>query len=633
RIQVIENEKWEKKAQRQHEWVIKIPFKRGSFYANASLRSHHPDKAKALVVDVPKYHLYCDPMMIPLEEKQDIAENLWGILHLPESSKEEFFRQFRFKSRSRRLAMWLEKEEQQAIQAWWKKAARKKKIVKNALYFSKDYQRSYPYKHLLGQVLHTIRDYKDEDTKQGIPTGGLELQFNDVLKGKEGKRWFLRSLRHPLRVGGVIENAEDGANIHLTINHVIQAIAEEELEKGVKRSNSKGGFVIIMDPDSGELLALAQYPFFSPNNYKNYFNNKELVEHTKVKAVMDAYEPGSTIKPIILAVCLMANEELKKRGEAPLFDPDQKLDTSSGVFPGRSKPLKDGRVHKYLNMDLALQKSSNVYLGVLIEKLINRLGEEWLKSALEDNFAFGKETEVQLPLENPGLMPTPGKRYSSGLLEWSRATPYSLVMGHNIQANGVQMLRAFSSLVNGGYLVKPILVKKITREGSSGEEEVIQKVEVERKKVLSEEIVDRVIKSMKYVTKFGGTATRANVRGYTEVGKTGTTYKIVDGRYNQNYYFSSFIGVTPLKGQKIAVLIAIDEPEKKFIPGVGNNHHGGVCAAPIFREIARRSLTYLGIEPDDPYGYPKGDPRRDFAKADWLEEVFELKKVYHVWND
>ncbi|NCF71836.1 MAG: penicillin-binding protein 2 [Chlamydiales bacterium] len=633
RIQVIEHEKWEKKAQRQHEWILKIPFKRGSFYTDSTPRSHHPDHAQALVIDVPKYHLFCDALVIPKKDKGEIASSLWSMLSLPDGEKENFIKQFYYKSRSRRLAMWLSKEEQQAIVKWWRSIARKKKIPRNALFFTKDYQRSYPYKHLLGQVLHTIRDYKEEKTHQGIPTGGLELQFNDYLKGKEGKRWSLRSLRHTLRVGGVIEEAQNGADVYLSINQVIQSIAEEELEKGVKRANADSGFVIVMDPDSGELLAIAQYPFFVPSYYQDYFNDSKRIENTKVKAIMDAYEPGSTIKPIMLATFLLANEELERRGEPPLFDPDQKISTSSGRFPGRSKPLKDGRVHKYLNMDLALQNSSNVYLGVLVERLISRLGEEWLKKTLEEHFSFGKPTNIPLPLENPGMLPTPGKRYANGALEWSKATPYSLIMGHNLQTNGLQMLRAFCTLVNGGYLVEPILVKKIVRENGYGEEELLQQSQENKVKVLPDHVVDRILKSMKYVTKFGGTATEGDIKGYTEVGKTGTTYKLIDGKYSQEHYFSSFVGATPLKGKKIAVMVAIDEPEKKFIPGVGKMHHGGRSAAPIFREIAKRSLNYLGIPPDDPHGYPHGDPRRDVNKADWLDEVFELRKTYHVWND
>jgi cell division protein FtsI (penicillin-binding protein 3) len=151
-------------------------------------------------------------------------------------------------------------------------------------------------------------------------------------------------------------------------------------------------------------------------------------------------------------------------------------------------------------------------------------------------------------------------------------------------------------------------------------------------RVLDQEIVDRVLQSMRYVTKPGGTATKADVPGYTEVGKTSTPKKIVNGLYSEKLYCPTFSGFTPVKNAAFVITVTIDEPEYGYTPGIGKNHNGGNCTAYVFREIAKRSLEYLGIPPDDPYGYPYGDPRRNSQKEVWMVETRELQEIYDKWN-
>ena len=152
------------------------------------------------------------------------------------------------------------------------------------------------------------------------------------------------------------------------------------------------------------------------------------------------------------------------------------------------------------------------------------------------------------------------------------------------------------------------------------------------KQVLDPAICERIVRGMKFVTKEGGTSKRADVMGYTEAGKSGTAEKVIAGNYSKQNYISSFLGFVPAKNPRFVLLVTLDEPEVKYLPGIGKQHHAGVCAAPIFRAIAERSLQYLGVEPDDPYGYPFGDPRRDSQKADWTTEVESLRKLYLDWN-
>jgi len=242
-----------------------------------------------------------------------------------------------------------------------------------------------------------------------------------------------------------------------------------------------------------------------------------------------------------------------------------------------------------------------------------------------------------LPGESRGVIPTPGKLHPNGRPEWSKPTPFSLAMGHNIQMTSVQLLRGFALFANGGYLVEPTLVRKIVKAHADGSEEVlVDHTSEERVKqfprVLSPEVVDTVLKALKYVTKPGGSGRRADVWGYTEAGKTGTPEKIVDGTYCKQKTAPTFVGFTPVEDPAFVLVITIDEPECRYIPGVGKNHNAGIAAAPVFREIAHRALAYLGITPDDPYGYPVGDPRYDPEKAYWVPETRKLKELYEEWN-
>ncbi len=639
KIQIIEGDRWTKKAYAQHHLVITEPFKRGLFYSNASIKAGHPDFSQPLVIDVPKFHLYIDPESIKEEVRDEMARCLGQLLHLRQPDQEKLRAQFDKKSRSRKLVMWINRDIQSAIQQWWLPYAKAHKMARNALFFVQDYKRSYPFGKLLGQVLHTVREERDAKTCQSIPTGGLELFFNRYLQGKEGKRVILRSPRHPLDAGRVVSHPEDGADVYLTINHYLQAIAEEEIAKAVQKANAKGGWAILMDPRTGEILALAQYPWFDQAHYQQFFNDPQLLEHTKVKAVTDPYEPGSTMKPITMAVCLKANAELQKQGKKPLFIPHEKVATSPCYLPGRSKIVKDlnNSVHPYLNMYLALQKSSNVYMAKMIQRVIDQLGAAWYRKTLQETFGFGIKTGIELPSESCGLLPTPGKKHPNGALEWSGGTPYVMAIGHNILVNSIQMLRSYAILANGGYRVEPTLVRKIIKRKADGSEEVLLDntcpERVQRfPRVLEPEIVEQLVSAMKAVTKPGGSASRGDIFGYTEVGKTGTSEKIVDGVYSKRDHITTFMGFAPAKEARFVLCIAIDEPEFKYIPGVGRNQLGGMSAAPAFREIGLRTLQYLGVEPDDPHGYPAGDPRYDPAKADWIPEVNALRELYRKWN-
>lgn len=617
-IQVIEGEQWANKAKRQHYFTVIEPFLRGSFFSNSDVKKEHPSTPHPLVVDIQKYHLFIDPESIPEHLKEEIAKKLDSLIHF--ESLSDVLTQFEAKSRSRRVQMWLDKEQMDAILAWWNPYSKKQRLARNALFFVTDYQRCYPYGKLLGQVLQTVQHQRDETTKQAIPTGGLELTMHQYLMGKEGQRSLMRSPRNSLETGKITSLPENGADIYLTINHVLQEIVEEELEKGVKKCQAKGGWAVMMDPYTGEIFALAQYPFFNPTEYPDYFNDPEKIAHTRVHAVVDANEPGSVMKPITAAIALKANETKK------IFSPEEKTKTRGVKLKGRKQPLRDGDKHGFLNLPMAIRCSSNVYVAQLVERVIDNFGNEWYRNALTELFGFGKKTGVELPAEAAGMVPTPGKKHPNGCLEWSSPTPYSLSFGHNIQVNSLQVIRAYAIFANGGFFVQPTLIRKVVKNDLILLDNTEQR---EFPRVLSQEIVAEIVKSLKYTTKPGGSCSRGDVYGYTEAGKSGTAHKIINGNYSETQYCSTFVGFTPVIKPAFVLLVTMDEPQ--YHPD--KRHHGGVCASPVFAAIAKRSLDYLGITPDDPYGYHPLDPRYDKNRADWQKENQQLKEMYEKWNN
>ncbi len=635
-IQILEGEKWTQIALQQHQSLRIEPFMRGAFFSNTSIKKGHLKEAQPFVIDVQKFHGYIDPSCLPDSLKEEAAHSLAHLLGLSAEGEELLQKECRKQSRSRKIASWLEMSQKERLEQFWNGFAKTHKLPRNGLYFVADYQRSYPFGSLLGAVLHTVQEEKDPKTQQGIPTGGLELFFAKQLEGKVGRRLVTHSPRHFLDSGTLLEAAQNGADIYLTINHYLQAVMESELEKGVRAVGAKSGWAVMMDPYTGEIWALAQTPSFHPAHYASYFNDPSLIGQTRVKAVSDCFEPGSIMKPITVAICLRANEELCKMGKKPLFSPEEKIASDNGWLPGRSRPLKDGRPHRFLNLSMAIQKSSNIYMARLVQRVVETMGEKWYRQALVD-FGFGQKTGIELPAEQAGLLPTPGKLHPNGALEWSVPTPYSLAIGYNVLVTSLQVVRAYAMLINGGYAVEPHLVRKIVQR--VGEEERLlldrttEVVLSADRKILSSSITAPVLKGLKFTTKLGGTSKLADIAGYTEAGKSGTAERAINGVYAKDHNIPSFIGFTPAKKPLFLLLVSIDDPEVKVIPGVGKQQMGGVSAAPVFREIASRTLQYLGVAPDDPYGYPPGDPRREPQKADWMAEVSQLQALYQEWNE
>ncbi|WP_194844214.1 peptidoglycan D,D-transpeptidase FtsI family protein [Candidatus Clavichlamydia salmonicola] len=621
-LQVVQGARWTREANLQHEFIVKEPFKRGSFYSNMSIQKGHQDDLCPLVYDLTNFHLYVDPVAVPQICQQEISAVLADLLS---SDAQIIQKEFLKISRSRCLMRKLDSTRKDHILKWWQSYARQHKIAPNALYFVKDYHRSYPYGKLLGQVLHTIRDDKDEVSLEAFPTGGLESYFNHVLDGKVGKRKLLRSPLNRMDIDRVIEEPRNGADVYLSVNHCLQSIIEEELEKGVERTGAQGAMALMMDPYTGEILAIGQYPFFNPTSYRSYFNDPLKVEQTKSKPIVEAFEFASIMKPMTVTLALMANKELENLGQPAIFDPEAKMDVTRSIFPGRTRfPLKDIFPSRALNMNMAIQKSSNVYMAQLADLIVRHMGFNWYHDTLQSVFGLGVKTGIEMPGEAKGFIPTPNKKYPGGLYQWSLSTPYSLAMGYNMMATMLQVVRAYSVIVNGGFLVNPTFVKKIMlTENNTNKRTLLTKVLDEKimSSVVDKHVVRQVYKALRYTTQPGGSGILASLSHYTSGGKTGTAEKIVGRHYCKKSHMASFVGFAPASQDpsiksRFVLMVTVDDPAYTMVEG-RKNYMGGRAAAPIFKCIAERALEYMG------------EPKQ---KEVFKEEAQALKFLYELWN-
>lgn len=615
-LQIQQRDYWINKADRQHFLSIQEPFIRGTLYSHPSLHPGHPDQAHTLAWDIPKWHLCADPQTLPQACHAEIAQTLALRLCLPLSHKKHILTQLAKASRHRKLVVALSSSTKAGLLSWWIPFARKHHIPLNGLFFIGDYQRMHPYGSLLGQVLQTVHPQRDETTGEATPTGGLELSLHRFLRGQKGIRKLMRSPKHHLETNLLLKAPKNGSDVYLTIHHVLQAIAEDELEQAVTRLNARSGWAIMMDPYTGAIWALAQYPFFSPDHYHEAFHDPLLMQHIAIKALSDANEPGSVMKPITISIALMANEALKARGEPPLFDPAEKIPTRDGHFPGR-RPLREITYHDFLNMDMAIQRSSNIYMARLVERIIQRLGAKWYRHMLHEVFGFGTKTGIELPGESNGVLPQIGKLHANGTMEWSVPTPFSMAIGHNIQATSLQLIRTYAMLANGGTLVRPTLIHSIEEKGKPLSTLQTPKMPVTPSRHAA--IMKRVVQAMRFPTKRGGGSRRGSIPGYTEAGKSGTAEKIVSGLYSRKDHVATFIGFTPAEHPRFVLLVTIDNPEYGIVSGV-KVHMAGYAAAPVFKNIAARTLAYLGVPPDDS------------TKTAWMTEVRALEQLYKEWN-
>jgi cell division protein FtsI/penicillin-binding protein 2 len=415
------------------------------------------------------------------------------------------------------------------------------------LRFINEMKRSY----LNGKTAAHVLGFVDID-ENGM--SGLERYFDEAIRGQNGKLTLkLDALKKPY--GHEIQQSVPGSNFNLTIDATIQHYAEKALQEGVRQSNARGGTIVMIKPTTGEILALASYPTFDPNNLSN---SSEVQKRNR--AIEMAFEPGSIFKIVAYSAAL----------EERLITPESKINCDGGVIMVNGHRIEDTGANGVLTATQALAKSSNV----AAIKIGQMLGYERLARYIE-LFGFGRRTKVELPAESRGIL-----RDVKG---WAPTIP----IGYGIGVTAMQTAAAFSAIANGGTWIQPHLVKSTTSDHG----EIISQFEGEVHQVIRPETA-ATVKSMLEGVVVRGTAKAAQMEGYSAAGKTGTAKK-ADGKkgYQAGKYVASFAGFAPVINPEIVCVVSIDEPVGAY--------HGGDVAAPIFAQAVSHALQILGVRPEN----------------------------------
>jgi cell division protein FtsI (penicillin-binding protein 3) len=391
-----------------------------------------------------------------------------------------------------------------------------------------------------------------------VGLGGVEQVYNQKITGEPGKLYLERDSS-----GRAYESFEipsnPGQTVVLTIDESVQYRAEQALADAVQKSRARSGTAVVLDPRTGEILALANVPTFDPNNV-----GASSAEQRSNWALQNVYEPGSTFKIVAFSAAI----------ERGLVKPDDKIDCQMGAITVAGRVVHDHHAFGSLTITEALEKSSNV----AAIKLGIKVGNESMYDYMI-RFGFGSRTGIELPGETPGLL-RPVSR-------WQPSSIGSIAIGQEVAVTPLQMAGAFAALANNGVRVKPHLVREIRT--SSGV--TVYRADPEQRTVVNEQTALALRGMLEGVT-LNGTAKQARLDGYTAAGKTGTAQKIdpKTRAYSKTKHVASFVGFAPVSNPAVVIVVVIDEPAGAY--------HGGDVAAPVFRQIAEQILPDLGVEPD-----------------------------------
>jgi cell division protein FtsI (penicillin-binding protein 3) len=536
-LQLLRHSEYMAKALRQQQRTIEISPKRGAIYD----RNMQP-LAMSIQVDS-AFAVPSEIADIPLA-----ARLLSGVLGIPRAVLEE-------RLGSPGLFVWLQRklppEPAEAILA----------LNLKGIYLQKENQRFYPKRDLAAHVLGFV----DPDEK-GL--GGIESELDGQIRGKSERVLVMADARQH-RFGGAVETGETqrerGASVLLTLDEKIQYIAERELAAAIAKTHAPAGTVIVMNPNNGEILALANWPKFNPNTATT-----APAEARMNRAVSAIYEPGSTFKLITLAAAF----------DQGVTRPDEVFDCENGSTVLFGHRIHDHKPFGLLTVSEILAKSSDV--GAI--KVAERLGAPQFYEYIR-GFGFGSPTGVDMPGESRGLL--------HRLEHWTPISIGAVSMGQEVGVTPLQLITAVSAIANGGTLYRPHVVAELRR----GEELLPAELSlpaVEPRNVIRPETAATLRRLMEGVVLKGGTGTLARLDGWTSAGKTGSAQKIDPntGRYSPTNLIASFTGFAPINNPAVTILVSLDSP-------VGP-HEGGMVAAPVFKRVAEQVLTYLGVPQDVP---------------------------------
>ncbi len=536
-VQLLQHSRYRLQARGQQLSTHYLPPRRGSIYDS---------RGNMLASSIPCYSLYAVPREVPPDRLEEIARTLSEYIDTdPEL--------IRTRLRGERWFAWLRRHLEDET------AVRIRELDLPGIGLRADRKRVYPKGDLLSQVL----GFTDPD---GNGLEGLEWKFDRRLRGRPGWRlterdgarrevaWHRSHSLDPL----------DGADLYLTVDEVIQSIAEEELDRVYREYGAAWASIVVMEPSSGDILALANRPTFDPNFYR-----LATADERRNRAITDPIEPGSTFKVFPAAAAL----------EAGLVARDTEFYCEEGAYWIGGRPLRDARPHGILRFEEIIQKSSNI--GIAKVGMI--MGREQLYQSLL-RFGIGQNSGIELPGESPGVLRPPRN--------WSALSLRSITMGHEVSMTPLGLLTAFCALGNGGVRVRPRIVDRV--ESSSGEV-VYRPPEKNPGRAVSAETAREMREILLLASMEGGTGRRAAIPGFPVAGKTGTAQKLApEGGYSRSLYRALYMGLVPADRPRLAILVVVDEPRPAY--------YGGVVAAPVFREVGERVIRYLDLEPYPPEG-------------------------------
>ena len=414
----------------------------------------------------------------------------------------------------------------------------------------KEYKRFYPE----GTLASHLIGYRGMDSQA---LDGMELYADNYLKGQAGYEFLNRDGRRRLFVSDLPKKpSQPGQNVYLTIDINIQHIAEKNLRELCKKYQPNRAEALVMNPATGEILALAQLPAFDPADYQKY---PEKVRHCNI--FTDAYEPGSTFKPFVITAAL-------EKGVCTTRD---KFFCENGKYKMGKRTITDHKPYGWLTLPEVVMQSSNVGMTKIGSKTPKESLYEMIK-----RFGFaGTRSGLDIPGEHPGLI--------TSLNKWSSYTTGSVAMGYEVSVNSLQLIRAYAAFANGGYLVEPKLLKEVIDRDNKN----VYKNEITplTNQIISPELSKQVSTILRGVV-LSGTGTSANLKTYAVAGKTGTARKLdANGRYSTQKYRSLFVAFAPVENPEIIVLVLVDEPKGAY--------YASTVAAPTAGAIIDETLKYL----------------------------------------
>jgi len=414
----------------------------------------------------------------------------------------------------------------------------------------REYRRYYPAGEVVGHLVGFTNI--DDDGQEG-----LELAFNHWLAGESGAKRVLKD-----RLGRSVENVESirpphhGKELRTSIDLRVQYLAYRTLKAAIQSYGAESGSIVVLDIQTGEVLAIANQPTYNPNDRSQYS-----AERYRNRAITDIFEPGSSIKPLVIAAAL----------ESGQYRPSSVIDTAPGYVVVGAKTIEDSRNLGRVSLTTILARSSNV--GVT--KVAMSLEPDQLWDTMT-NFGLGSLTSSGFPGESAGLL--------THFNHWRPISQATLAYGYGVSVTPLQLAQAYSA-IGGDGMMRPVSLVALDSPGVG-------------ERILSKDSASAVRRMLEEVVRPGGTGTKAAVTGYRVAGKTGTAWKFATGGYSEDKYISIFAGLAPASDPRLAAVVVIDEP-------TGELYYGSDVAAPVFSEVMSESLRLLAIPPD---ALPARDP-------------------------